>query len=43
MKIISCNIGGIESSYKKSDLLGFIKRENPDIICFQELKKAKKT
>jgi len=42
MKIISCNIGGIESSYKKSDLLGFIKREDLDIICFQELKKAKK-
>lgn len=37
MKIISCNLNGIRSAYKKG-LLDFILKENPDIICFQEIK-----
>lgn len=37
MKIISCNLNGIRSAYKKG-LLDFILKENPDIVCFQEVK-----
>lgn len=37
MKIISCNLNGIRSAYKKG-LLDFISKEDPDIICFQEVK-----
>jgi len=37
MKIISCNVNGIRSAYKKG-LLEFIDREKPDIFCLQEVK-----
>ncbi|MDP2951199.1 MAG: exodeoxyribonuclease III, partial [bacterium] len=37
MKIISWNINGIRATLKKG-LLGFIKKENPDILALQEIK-----
>jgi exodeoxyribonuclease-3 len=37
MKIISWNVNGIRSILKK-DALKSIEQENPDIICFQEIK-----
>lgn len=36
-KIISYNINGVRAALKK-DLLGWIKKENPNILCFQEIK-----
>jgi exodeoxyribonuclease-3 len=38
MKIYSWNVNGIRSVDKKGALAEFITRENPDIICFQEVK-----
>ncbi|MCL2688022.1 MAG: exodeoxyribonuclease III [Methanobrevibacter sp.] len=40
MKIISLNVNGIRKSFEKG-LLDFINKENPDIICFQEIKSKK--
>ena len=37
MKIISYNINGIRAAMRK-DIIGWLKKENPDIVCFQELK-----
>lgn len=37
MKIITYNLNGIRAALKK-DLIGFIKREDPDVLCFQEIK-----
>jgi exodeoxyribonuclease-3 len=37
MKIVSFNVNGIRSAHKKG-LADWIKVNNPDIICFQELK-----
>ncbi len=37
MKIISWNVNGIRSILKK-DVLKYVEQENPDIICFQEIK-----
>jgi len=37
MKIISCNVNGIRSAYKKG-LIDFVKKQNPDILCLQEIK-----
>lgn len=37
MKILSWNVNGIRSAAKKG-LYDFIKKESPDIICFQEIK-----
>jgi len=37
MKIISWNVNGIRSAYKK-DFLKFITQEDPDIVCLQEIK-----
>lgn len=37
MKLISYNINGIRAALKK-DMLGWLKKEDPDIICFQEIK-----
>lgn len=37
LKIISWNVNGIRAAHKKG-LLDFIKKENPDIICLQEIK-----
>jgi exodeoxyribonuclease-3 len=37
MKIISYNVNGIRAAIKK-DLVTFIQSENPDVICFQEIK-----
>jgi len=37
MKIISWNVAGIRSCFKKG-LTNFIKKENADIYCFQEVK-----
>lgn len=37
MKIISWNVNGIRSVYKKG-FLKFIEDENPDVICLQEIK-----
>ena len=36
-KIISYNVNGIRAAMKK-DLVGWLKTENPDMVCFQELK-----
>ena len=36
-KIISYNINGIRSAIRK-DIIFWLKKENPDIVCFQELK-----
>ncbi|HET8884157.1 MAG TPA: exodeoxyribonuclease III [Candidatus Saccharimonadales bacterium] len=38
MKIYSWNVNGIRAVEKKGALAEFIKREQPDIICFQEIK-----
>lgn len=38
MKIISWNVNGIKSAYKSGDLQELIKKENPDILCIQEIK-----
>ena len=40
MKIISYNINGIRAAIKKG-LLNWIKKANPDVICFQEIKAFK--
>ena len=40
MKIISCNVNGIRSAYKKG-LIDFVKKEDPDIFCLQEIKAKK--
>lgn len=40
MKIISWNVAGLRACIKKG-LLGFIKEENADIYCFQEIKASK--
>jgi len=37
MKIISYNVNGLRAALKK-DLLGWLKNEDPDVICFQETK-----
>ena len=37
MKVISWNVNGINACIKKG-LLNFIKKENADIYCFQEVK-----
>jgi exodeoxyribonuclease-3 len=37
MKVLTYNVNGIRAALNK-DLVGFLKRENPDIVCFQELK-----
>jgi exodeoxyribonuclease-3 len=37
MKILSYNVNGIRAALKK-DLIGFLKKENADIVCFQEIK-----
>jgi len=37
MKILSWNVNGIRAAAKKG-LYDFIKKESPDIICFQEIK-----
>ena len=39
MKIISWNIAGINAAEKKG-LLAFIKKENADVYCFQEVKSS---
>lgn len=40
MKIISYNVNGIRAALKK-DFVGFLKEENPDIVCLQETKANK--
>ncbi|MDR1582207.1 MAG: exodeoxyribonuclease III [Prevotellaceae bacterium] len=37
MKLISLNLNGIRSATNKG-LIDFLKKENPDIVCFQEIK-----
>jgi exodeoxyribonuclease-3 len=37
MKLISLNLNGIRSATNRG-LIDFLKKENPDIICFQEIK-----
>ena len=37
LKIISWNVNGIRAAYKKG-FLDFIKKENADIVCLQEIK-----
>jgi exodeoxyribonuclease-3 len=39
MKLISWNVNGINSCFRKG-LLKFIKKENADIYCFQEIKSS---
>lgn len=41
MKIVSWNVAGIRAWLKK-DVLGYLKKEDPDIICFQEIKCSEK-
>lgn len=40
MKIITWNINGIRAVYKRGDLMKFIEKEKPDILCLQEIKAA---
>ena len=42
MKIVSWNVNGINSTFKK-DLIPTINKLNADIICFQEIKVSEKT
>jgi len=37
MKVITYNVNGIRAALKK-DFIGFLVRENPDVICLQEIK-----
>lgn len=37
MKIVTYNVNGIRAAIKK-DFVGFLKRENPDVVCLQEIK-----
>ena len=37
MKIISYNVNGVRAALSK-DLLGWLKSENPDVLCLQEIK-----
>ena len=37
LKIITYNVNGIRAALTKN-LLGFLERENPDIVCLQEIK-----
>ncbi|HTL48096.1 MAG TPA: exodeoxyribonuclease III [Verrucomicrobiae bacterium] len=37
MKLISWNVNGLRAVLKK-DFLGFVKKEDPDILCLQEVK-----
>jgi len=37
MKLVSYNVNGIRAALKK-DLIKWVKKENPEIICFQETK-----
>ena len=41
MKIISWNVNGINSKYKNGNLEELIKKENPDILCIQEIRTKK--
>jgi len=36
-KILTYNLNGIRAALSKN-LLGFLERENPDVVCFQEIK-----
>jgi len=38
MKIFSWNVNGIRAVHKKGDLLRFVEKYDPDIICLQETK-----
>jgi exodeoxyribonuclease-3 len=38
MKIISWNINGLRAVIKKGDLVAFLAKESPDILCLQEIK-----
>lgn len=37
LKIVSYNVNGVRAALKK-DLLGWLKKENPDVFCMQETK-----
>jgi exodeoxyribonuclease-3 len=37
MKLISLNLNGIRSAVNRG-LMDFLKKENPDVVCFQEIK-----
>ena len=37
MKIISYNVNGLRAAMKK-DLIGWLREENPDVLCLQETK-----
>lgn len=41
MKIISWNVNGLRAVHGKGLFLPFLERENPDIICLQEIKSKK--
>jgi len=38
MKLISWNVNGIRSIHKKGELVAFLERVKPDIVCLQETK-----
>lgn len=41
LKLYSWNVNGIRAVMRKNELLPFIEREQPDILCIQELKGTK--
>lgn len=41
MKIATCNINGING--RLAGLLAWLEREQPDVVCLQELKAAQAT
>ena len=40
MKLVSWNVNGIRSIHKKGDLIAFLDKVKPDIVCLQETKAA---
>src|SRR4051812_46035875 len=40
-KLFSWNVNGIRAVMRKNELLPFIEREKPDVLCIQELKGTK--
>jgi exodeoxyribonuclease III len=41
IKLFSWNVNGIRAVQRKNELLPFIEREQPDVLCIQELKGSK--
>lgn len=41
MKIITWNVNGIRAVHKKGEIIKFIAKEKPDILCLQEIKSSR--